>query len=74
MANIPIRMTTRAVEPSVNGTVVVRDKIPELRAAISTLANELGNHIGSVGNDAHVIGDLTQPGFMSPELYDFLIV
>mgnify|MGYP000684709329 CR=1 FL=1 len=73
MANIPIRMTTRAVEPSVNGTVVVRDKIPELRAAISTLANELGNHIGSVGNDAHVIGDLTQPGFMSPELYDFLI-
>lgn len=73
MANIPIRMTTRAVEPSVNGTVVVRDKIPELRAAISNLANELGNHIGSVGSDAHVIGDLTQPGFMSPELYDFLI-
>lgn len=73
MTNIPIRMTTRAVEPSVNGTVVVRDKIPELRAAISNLANELGNHIGSVGSDAHVIGDLTQPGFMSPELYDFLI-
>lgn len=73
MANIPIRMTTKKVEPSVNGTVVVRDKIPELRAAISNLANELGNHIGSVGSEAHVIGDTTQPGFMSPELYDFLI-
>lgn len=77
MANIPIRKTTRSgdsgVEPSVNGEVVIRDKIPVIREAIQKLANDLGNHIGSVGADAHVIGDLTHPGFMSTELYDFLI-
>ena len=73
MANIPIRMTTRAVEPSVNGTVVVRDKIPKIREAIQKLADNIGGHIKSVGSDAHVIGDLTQPGFMSTDLYDFLV-
>lgn len=73
MANIPIRMTTKKVEPSVNGTVVVRDKIPKIREAIQTLANDIGSHIESVGSDAHVIGDTTQPGFMSPDLYDFLV-
>lgn len=73
MANIPIRMTTRAVEPSVNGTVVVRDKIPKIREAIQKLADNIGSHIESVGSDAHVIGDLTQPGFMSTDLYDFLV-
>lgn len=73
MANIPIRMTTKKVEPSVNGTVVVRDKIPKIREAIQNLANDIGSHIESVGSDAHVIGDTTQPGFMSPDLYDFLV-
>ena len=43
MANIPIRMTTRAVEPSVNGTVVVRDKIPKIREAIQKLADNIGS-------------------------------
>lgn len=73
MANIPIRMTTKKVEPSVNGTVVVRDKIPKIREAIQNLADNIGSHIESVGSDAHVIGDTTQPGFMSPDLYDFLV-
>ena len=66
-------MAEEKIAPVINGTPVPRETIVILRQDIESVANKLRAHIQSRGSDAHIDGDTTYPGFMSPELYRKLI-
>ena len=66
-------MAEERIAPIINGTPVSRETIVTLRQNIESVANKLRAHIQSRGNKAHIDGDTTYPGFMSPNLYKKLI-
>jgi hypothetical protein len=66
-------MAEERIAPIINGTPVSRETIVTLRQNIESVANKLRAHIQSRGNEAHIDGDTTYPGFMSPNLYKKLI-
>ena len=66
-------MAEEKIAPVINGTPIPRETIVTLRQDIESVANKLRAHIQSRGSDAHIDGDTTYPGFMSPKLYKKLI-
>lgn len=66
-------MTAERIAPVINGTPVSRETIVTLRQDLESVANKLRAHIQSRGNNAHIDGDTTYPGFMSSDLYKKLI-
>ena len=51
---------------------ITKERIYEMRKKIVDLKTLLESHFGSAG-DAHVLGTLDHPGFMSKELYTKLL-
>lgn len=57
---------------AVKDKVVIKEKIPELRNNLESIAQKIRDHIGSRG-DAHVVGTTEHPGFMDKDLYNKLL-
>lgn len=57
---------------TVKDKVVIKERIPELRNNLESIAQKIRDHIGSRG-DAHVAGTTEHPGFMDKDLYNKLL-
>ena len=57
---------------AVKDKVVIKERIPELRNNLESIAQKIRDHIGSRGA-AHVVGTTEHPGFMDKDLYNKLL-